>query len=202
MPSSVNADPIAEFVVFAVLVCWFLFALAFIVRKPPPKATVMKRSSHAMIGIALQVVAYFLVWFRPLQRRLYSPLLPMPRWVEVAIGVVTLVVAVGSIWLARSAVRRLGKQWAVAAQLVEGHNLITDGPYRIVRNPIYSGMFGMLIATGLAASRWNILLVAILIFLIGAYIRIQSEERLLREAFGSEYEEYAQRVPALIPGIY
>jgi protein-S-isoprenylcysteine O-methyltransferase Ste14 len=96
----------------------------------------------------------------------------------------------------------LGKQWALAARLVEGHELIQDGPYRFVRNPIYTGMFGMLVATGLAAGRWFNLLIAIVMFAVGTYIRIRSEERLLRQAFGSKFEVYARDVPALIPGIY
>ena len=48
------------------------------------------------------------------------------------------------------AVRTLGKQWAMRARLVEGHQLITVGPCAYIRNPIYTGMPGMLIATGLA----------------------------------------------------
>jgi len=111
-------------------------------------------------------------------------------------------IAIASVWLVNAAARRLGKQWALAARLVEGHTLIQDGPYRIVRNPIYTGMFGMLLATGLAAGRWIPLLVAIVLFAAGTYIRIRSEERLLRQAFGSEFEQYARNVPALIPGIY
>src|SRR5260370_35260496 len=63
-------------------------------------------------------------------------------------------------------------------------------------------MFGMLLATGLAAGRWIQLLVAIVLFAAGTWIRIRSEERLLRQAFGSGFEEYARKVPALIPGVY
>ena len=111
-------------------------------------------------------------------------------------------IAVASVWLVNAAARRLGKQWALAARLVEGHTLIQDGPYRYVRNPIYAGMFGMLLATGLAAAQWIPLLIGIVLFIPGTYIRIQSEERLLRQAFGSEFEAYARAVPALIPGIY
>jgi protein-S-isoprenylcysteine O-methyltransferase Ste14 len=111
-------------------------------------------------------------------------------------------IAVASTWLVNAAARRLGKQWALAARLVEGHTLIQDGPYRFVRNPIYAGMFGMLVATGLAVTQWIPLLVASLLFIAGTYIRIRSEERLLREAFRSEFEAYARQVPALIPGIY
>jgi protein-S-isoprenylcysteine O-methyltransferase Ste14 len=49
--------------------------------------------------------------------------------------------------LTGSAVCALGKQWSIAARVVEGHELITDGPYRIVRHPIYAGMLGLLVAT-------------------------------------------------------
>ena len=63
-------------------------------------------------------------------------------------------------------------------------------------------MFGMLLATGLAMAQWNALAIAIVVFLAGTYIRIRSEERLLRQAFGTEFDEYKRRVPALIPGVY
>jgi protein-S-isoprenylcysteine O-methyltransferase Ste14 len=63
-------------------------------------------------------------------------------------------------------------------------------------------MFGMLVATGLAVSRWSTLLVAIVIFLAGTYVRVRIEERLLRGQFGSEFDEYTRRVPAVIPGIW
>jgi len=97
------------------------------------------------------------------------------------------------------AVRSLGKQWVLAARLLEGHKLVTEGPYNVVRNPIYTGMFGMLLATGFAVSHWLGLSIAIVIFAIGTFIRVRSEEKLLREAFGGEFDEYARKVPAVIP---
>jgi protein-S-isoprenylcysteine O-methyltransferase Ste14 len=63
-------------------------------------------------------------------------------------------------------------------------------------------MFGMLLANGLIVTQWIPLLGACVLFVAGTYIRIRSEERLLREAFGSEFEAYARRVPAFIPGVY
>jgi protein-S-isoprenylcysteine O-methyltransferase Ste14 len=126
----------------------------------------------------------------------------MPRTAEIVLAVLTVAIAAASVWLVNAASRRLGKQWALAARLVEGHDLISDGPYRLVRNPIYAGMFGLLLATGLAMSRWTILLAASAVFVAGTLIRIRSEEKLLRQAFGATFEEYARRVPALFPGIY
>jgi protein-S-isoprenylcysteine O-methyltransferase Ste14 len=187
---------------YAVIMCWWLFALTFWLRKRPPKARVAKRDWTSLTGMFLQGAAYGFVWLNPLRRKAFSPAQFGSQVLEWALAVLAVAVAVASVWLVNSAARRLGKQWALAARLVEGHELIQDGPYRFVRNPIYTGMFGMLVATGLAAGRWLNLLIAIVLFAIGTYIRIRSEERLLRQAFGSEFEAYARNVPALIPGIY
>jgi protein-S-isoprenylcysteine O-methyltransferase Ste14 len=187
---------------YAVIVCWWIFALTFWLRKRPPRAREAKRDGTSLIGMFLQGTAYFCVWFLPLQRRQFSSVTSGSQMVEWGLAVLTVAIAVASTWLVNAAARRLGKQWALAARLVEGHTLIQDGPYRFVRNPIYTGMLGMLLATGLALTQWIPLLVAIVLFAIGTWIRIRSEERLLREAFGPEFEAYARNVPALIPGIY
>jgi protein-S-isoprenylcysteine O-methyltransferase Ste14 len=121
---------------------------------------------------------------------------------QIVIAVLTLALAIGSIWLCLAAVRALGKQWALAARVIEGHELVELGPYTMVRNPIYLGMFGLLVATGLGVSRWEALVVASVVFLAGSAIRIQSEEKLLREEFGARFEEYARRVPAFFPRIF
>ena len=152
--------------------------------------------------IDLQAAGYFIVWYFPLRRHEFTPLVAGPEWFAWGLAALTIAIAVASAWLVNDAARRLGKQWGLAARLVEGHTLIEDGPYRFVRNPIYTGMFGMLLATGLAVSRGIPFLIAVFLFAGGTIIRIRSEERLLREAFGSKFEEYARRVSALIPGIY
>jgi hypothetical protein len=43
---------------------------------------------------------------------------------------------------------------------------------------------------------------AVVIFLIGNWIRIRAEERLLRETFGGAFEEYSRKVPAFFPGVF
>ena len=113
-----------------------------------------------------------------------------------------MVVAVGSVMLIMAAVNTLGKEWSVTARLVEGHKLATSGVYAYLRHPIYTGMLGMLLATGVAYSYWVALLAALVIFFIGTMIRIRSEERLLREAFGQNFDDYTQRVSAIVPGLY
>jgi protein-S-isoprenylcysteine O-methyltransferase Ste14 len=197
-----STEVAARVTFYGVIVCWWVFGLTFWLRKQPPRAREAKRDPKSYLGLALQAAGYFIVWYFPLRRQQFSPITSGPDWLAWAISSITLAIAVGSAWLVNAAARRLGKQWALAARLVEDHTLIEDGPYRYVRNPIYTGMFGMLLATGLAVTGWLPLLVATVLFAIGTYIRIRIEEQLLREAFGSRFDEYARRVPALIPGIY
>jgi protein-S-isoprenylcysteine O-methyltransferase Ste14 len=185
-----------------VVLCWIVFGCIFLMRKRPPQSRVAKRNQLSLVGIALQICAFALVWSQPP----WQPILPQGAALSGIGGIVFCVFTVGlaaaSTWLAGAAMRTLGKQWAWAARLVEGHQLITDGPYAYVRNPIYTGMLGMLMATGLATEHWVALIAALIIFVPGLLIRIRSEEKLLRAAFGAEFEEYAKRVPAVLPGIY
>jgi protein-S-isoprenylcysteine O-methyltransferase Ste14 len=180
-----------------VIAMWMSFAAIFLAQKRPPKAAEQKRERASLYGIGLQGVAYGLVW--SVRRPFGGPIVPLPRPLELALAAATLVLASLSVWITLAAVRTLGKQWSFQARLVEGHRLVTEGPYRIVRNPIYSGMLGMLVVTALANSHWSGLLAALVFFWIGARIRIRSEEKLLREAFGTEFDDYTRRVPALVP---
>jgi protein-S-isoprenylcysteine O-methyltransferase Ste14 len=197
-----NPTPIALITFAAVVLCWMGFAAVFLLRKRPPKEPEAKRDRWSLLGIFLQMCAYFLVWFQPPWQPFLPPVAALSGNVGIAYSVCTVALAVASVWLVAAAVRTLGKQWALAARLVEGHKLITEGPYGFVRNPIYTGMLGMLVATGLAMEHWAALDVAVVVFAVGLVIRVRSEEKLLRAAFGREFEEYAKRVPAVLPGIY
>ncbi|MGA2744840.1 MAG: isoprenylcysteine carboxylmethyltransferase family protein [Candidatus Sulfotelmatobacter sp.] len=197
-----SPTPLALVTLLGVILCWIVFAGIFLLRKRPPKETEAKRDGRALLGVFLQMCGYFLVWFQPPGTRFLPPVAALSGVLGIVFAVFTISLAAVSVWLMKSAVRTLGKQWAVAARLVEGHKLITEGPYAYVRNPIYTGMFGMLLATGLAMEHWIATIAAVVIFAAGLVIRVRTEEKLLRAAFGQEFEDYAQRVPAVIPGIY
>lgn len=187
---------------YGVILSWVFFAGVFLLRKRSGKAPEAKRDRFATLGIALQMVAYFLVWFQPPWQPFLPPVAALSGSAGVAFAIVTVGLAAASGWLLESAVRTLGKQWALRARLVEGHQLITTGPYAYIRNPIYTGMLGMLIATGLAMEHWTGLIIAVVIFVAGMVVRVRSEEKLLRVQFGEEFEQYARRVPAVLPGIF
>lgn len=194
---------IAKLCFYGIIVCWWTFLLTFWLRKRPPRARETRHDRRSYVGLSLQSVAYFVVFFPPLHyREVLVEEASAPGLYFSIVAVLALVIAVASVALVNWAARCLGKQWSLEARLVEGHDLIEDGPYRFVRNPIYTGMFGMLVATGLLGMRWERLAVAIVVFAVGTYVRIRMEEKLLRGAFGVRFEEYARRVWAVIPGIY
>lgn len=194
--------PLALITLAGVSLFWIFFAGIFLLRKKPTKAAEAKRDKAATLGIFLQMCAYFLVFFQPPWQKFLPPVAELRGAAGIAFSVFTIGLAAASGWLIEFAVRTLGKQWALRARLVEDHKLITEGPYAYIRNPIYTGMLGMLIATGLAMEHWVALVIAIVIFMVGLVIRVRTEEKLLRAAFGEEFDAYAKRVPAVLPGIY
>ena len=190
-----NFWPTLAFVVM--MLSWIAFVITFLVHKKPPSPPDKKRDPSSISGIVFQGLSYAVVW--SVRRSWFTPMFGSNKYLEIVLTIVTMLLAIGSVWFCATAIRTLGEQWSLAARVVEGHKLVTEGPYSIVRNPIYTGMFGMLLATGLAVSHWIGLAIAIVIFAIGTFIRVRSEEKLLREAFGAEFDEYARTVPAVIP---
>jgi protein-S-isoprenylcysteine O-methyltransferase Ste14 len=181
-----------------VIACWVGFAMAFLFRRPSADAKTTQRASVSVLGIGLQSVAYAIAWI--LERRpRFGPIVPLPGDWGALPALLAIVLIVVSLGFAVFAVRTLGREWSYAARLVEGHRLVTAGPYAVVRHPIYSAMLGMLVASALVVSHWIGLVAAVIVFAIGTAIRVRSEERLLRGQFGADHDAYARRVPAFIP---
>ncbi|MGH9771259.1 MAG: methyltransferase family protein [Candidatus Acidiferrales bacterium] len=190
-------DALAEFAVFIVAACWLGFGVILAIGNRGAAKASRKRDAISHLGFFLQCCGYAICFL--FHRAYFSPLFPMSKVMEGTISALAIAIALASESFCFVAARALGRQWSLVARVIEGHDLIDRGPYAVVRNPIYLAMFGMLVATGLAVSRWHALLAAIVVFLAGNSIRIQSEERLLREAFGLRFDEYAHRVPAFFP---
>jgi protein-S-isoprenylcysteine O-methyltransferase Ste14 len=173
-----------------VTLCWLAMGVTHLFRKGRGAQREAKRDRGWGAGVILQAVSVALVW--AFRRSLHAPLHP-------ALAAAAAVLGPGGVWFMTAAENALGRQFAYQARLVEGHKLVTSGPYAIVRHPIYISFFAVILATALTFSNWFVLPPFFLLYWAGAAIRIRSEERLLREAFGGEYERYARRVPAVIP---
>lgn len=93
----------------------------------------------------------------------------------------------------------LGRDWSPTPSIKEGHELVTTGPYRFVRHPIYTGMilalFGSALVNGVV---WFIVFV---VFSVMFLWRIPIEEGYMMRLFPDQYPEYKKRTKAIIPFI-
>ena len=200
MVDGVDVSSLQRWTLLAVALAWCAFAAIFFLRRRAPGGLEQRRDPMGLAGLVLQGCGFGLTW--SVRRPPEAPVLDLPFPVLVCLSVLAVALAFASALLTLWSVRTLGKQWALAARLVEGHELVTSGPYQYVRNPIYSGMLGMLVATGIAVSRpWGLLL-GVLFFWVGTVVRVRAEERLLRDAFGQTWIEWSRRTAALVPGLW
>jgi protein-S-isoprenylcysteine O-methyltransferase Ste14 len=122
--------------------------------------------------------------------------LPDKRWTFWVGAAVTAAGLLFSIW----ARRHLGKNCSQAVTLKQDHELITGGPYGLVRHPIYSGLLLAISGSAMAPGEWRGLLALALIFVM-LWRKLRLEEEWMGARFGQEYETYANRVRALVPFI-
>lgn len=100
------------------------------------------------------------------------------------------------------AVLTLGRFFRTVVMLQDEHQLVTRGPYRILRNPAYTGTLTTLLGLGVALGSWPSALAAAGGALLGYALRIPVEERALKSRFGDAYALWARRTWALIPPIW
>ena len=113
------------------------------------------------------------------------------RWIGVFLGILCVA---GVYWLFSS----IGSGISPTSATRREHKLVTSGPYRWVRHPLYTVGSSMFIAFGLMADNWFIILLGVLAFILMA-IRTPREEANLIEKFGDEYREYMKRTGAFLP---
>ena len=112
-------------------------------------------------------------------------------------SVAVAICALGS-FLAIWSRKTLGAEWSQDVELKQRHKIVERGPYSLMRHPIYTGHLLMGLGTAIASG----LLVAfagLISFVVGFWIKLNQEERLLLRGFPDEYPAYKARVKALIP---
>jgi len=185
----------------AVVCAWMLFGGALIAARMRQRAqgtgATARRDLASWAGMALQGLGFAIVWGANRGHAYFWPQMTLGGMTVLAFAIVTL--AFGSAMLGLLAIRELGKQWSLTARVLEKHELVQSGPFAQVRHPIYSALLGLLLATGMALSTAPFTAIAALAYLAGTYWRATREETLLRAHFGAAYDDYARRVPRLLP---
>jgi protein-S-isoprenylcysteine O-methyltransferase Ste14 len=123
---------------------------------------------------------------------------PIPesiRWIGVAIGVMSVPLVV---WVMKS----IGPNISETVLTKREHVLVTHGPYRWVRHPLYITGLLLLISATLIASNWLIGTLTVVAAIAIRYIVIPTEEAALLEKFGDHYREYMMHAGRLLPNLH
>jgi protein-S-isoprenylcysteine O-methyltransferase Ste14 len=195
----VDPQPVGLPGFYAIMAGFALFVIALLVARSrgekSSKPESQTKAGSSWIGVAVQTIGFFTVGFGPSRILLSNP--PIV-FVEAALVFALMLFALG---MFVSASRAMGKNWAIVARTRSDHQLVTNGPFAYVRNPIYIGLFGMMLAMALAFGHWRGLILGVPLYWIGTAIRVRDEEKLLRAQFGQAYADYAARVKRFVPGV-
>jgi protein-S-isoprenylcysteine O-methyltransferase Ste14 len=119
--------------------------------------------------------------------------LPMPvRLAGLAIAIASAVFGAWAMW-------SLGKSYGIRMDLFDGHRLVTSGPYRLTRHPMYLGIVSFHVGGTLAMESLALLAITLLYVIPFTALRIRAEDGVLATGFGDEFRAFAGRVPALVP---
>ena len=136
-----------------------------------------------------------------LAARSWAPGLDIERrvWAFVVVGLVFLAGGTAvRVW----AVLTLGRYFNREVMVRDDHQVITDGPYRWVRHPSYSGALLAFFGFGIGQCNWLSLGASLVLPVAGYLYRIQSEEQTLLAGLGEPYRAYITGHKRLIPGVF
>lgn len=176
---------------------WLIFLAYWMISATASKKTVRSPSwwKGAIMRVAI-VGTIFLLFKIPSLKRLLVHYNSSPDIMVAIAGVVLCGMGLAfAIW----ARVYLGANWGMPMSLKENPELITAGPYKLVRHPIYSGMllamFGSALTNGLG---WFVVFIIVSIYFL---FSAKAEEKIMAEQFPDQYPAYKKHTKMLIPYI-
>jgi protein-S-isoprenylcysteine O-methyltransferase Ste14/membrane protease YdiL (CAAX protease family) len=188
-----------------VMAAWFALAIAFLairVRSSRDRSsrTTRSRDARAWYGFLGQAAAFAVIWMW--RRAPGTDLVTIRPDVGWALAGLAIALSAAAVWLSTGAMIALGRFWAVGARVADDHRLVTAGPFALVRHPIYTGLSLLLLASGVAWSTPEAIVIAAWVFGVSTHVRALREEKLLSSALGTAYAVYAARVPRFVPRLW
>jgi protein-S-isoprenylcysteine O-methyltransferase Ste14 len=183
---------IAEFSAFSILrILYYQRA-----RKAGRRTVIEESRSYSIllsVLICYEVATFFLYLISP--PALAWARIPMGMWLRAAGAAVGVLALLLFTWVHHS----LGHNFSMTLRISDEHSLVTAGPYRAVRHPMYTA-FGMLhVSVFFLTANWFIGLtwMAGLVAIIA--LRVRREEAMMLERFGEEYASYVTRTGRFLP---
>jgi len=185
---------------------WPIFALWFVLlaywalsaarAKPGVRTRGWWRSAMARVAVVALVLA---AWYLPAARDalLKGQTHLAGHTLVNALGLALCALGVGLAIVARA---YLGRNWGVPMSRKEDPDLVTTGPYRFVRHPIYAGALLAMLGSALAQTLFWV--VPLVVFGIYFLYSARREEQLMATQFPGEYPAYRKRTKMLVPFVF
>ena len=122
---------------------------------------------------------------------------PLPEWAR-WVGLLMALAALPLLWWVHSS---LGSNFSGLLHVREEHTLVTNGPYRWVRHPMYSVFYLYMIGILLLTSNWligGLMLAGLTLVMV---TRLEREEKTMIEKFGDRYRDYMKHTGRFLPPI-
>ncbi len=193
MPANETLFRIVTGILFALCAGTRIYFQSTITGSPIVHARHERRERFFYVAIGLTLIPVVLYVLTPLLTPFH---LNTPTWLRWSGAAGLLAGILLFSWTHRS----LGSNWSGMLELREGQSLVSDGPYRLVRHPMYSAM--LLMGAGLGLLSANLLVWSyFLVFLVMYLVRVGDEESMMLEQFGAPYARYCERTGRLIPPV-
>jgi protein-S-isoprenylcysteine O-methyltransferase Ste14 len=186
-------------IILPALIIAFAAHRGYYVRKHGEEQNTLKKREEGMVSkiagllgmigfVAILIYAINPIW-------LSWASLSFPFWLRwLGVGIALL-----GFTLLHWAQNTLGKNWSDTPRMIKEQSLITSGPYRFVRHPIYTAFLLILGSTLFISANWLIGLAWIGMTVLEVISRIVFEENLMLEYFGNQYRDYMKTTGRLLP---
>jgi protein-S-isoprenylcysteine O-methyltransferase Ste14 len=187
---------IHDWPILAAMLVWVLFAIYWeAAAKNAAPAKDSESSASRRLHLAMLSTAQVLIFFPVFGlRQRYLPSSHLVTATGLALELICLLLAV---WARQC----LGRYWSGKIAIKVDHVLVQQGPYRLLRHPIYTALLGMYAGVAIV---WGELhsLIGLAIAVLAYLRKVRLEEASLAAAFAAEYSDYRRKTWALFPGIY
>ncbi|NRP72580.1 hypothetical protein ILFOPFJJ_03478 [Ensifer psoraleae] len=196
---NITVASVGEIIWVLGIVAWYFIRRPYERRAKRVRVVSDRRSGSEKVGLAaallgLAIVPGFYVATGIPETADY----PAQPW-AVALGALIFATAM---WVFRRTHKELGRNWSISLEIRDKHELISRGPYALVRHPMYTSFLLMGLGQAFLLSNWVIGLAGLVGFAVLFFLRVDKEERMMLEIFGAQYRTYMARTKRIIPYLY
>lgn len=120
------------------------------------------------------------------------------HWFSDLLGWIVLPILGAALWLFWYSHYTIGGYWSIRVELKTEHRLVTEGPYRYIRHPLYTALFLGYLGTVLALQSWT-LVAWFPAFIVSYLLFAKEEEKVMELGFGESYRVYCRKTGMFLP---